>query len=276
MQEIITARDCLIYFSKKHKGDWNKIYMEIKAHNAITEKPQLPEGVNAITILEMSERLQRIFNQQPFVLYYKGDIGLLEEAFDKGVGILGSRNATDYGLLKAVELSRYCAFSGYPVVCSLAKGIEEQAIRACLEVGGKPVVFLASSLDQIYPSELKGLAEEVAEKGLLITEYPPNTYITGDKVVRRSRLTGALPKVSVVIEADKRSGTMITVGFALNAGRDVGAVPTHVGKNDGANYLIQQGAYPVLKGEDIDTLLGSEKGEVQHGQINSSDQVGQC
>ena len=218
-------------------------------------KPSLPQDIKTITVTDFIEDKGNVINRPPFVLYCKGNTDLFYEAFDYGVSIIGSREATPNGVGMAQKLAKHCAEKNYPVVCPLCPGIAEQAIATSLSNNGKPIVFLSSGFDNIYPPSMKELAELVAEKGLLITEYPPDVKINQKNIAARNRIIGALPKATIIVEAKKHSGTLITAAFALNAGRDVGVVPQQVNPEDACNEMIRDGAFPVIDETDIDLML---------------------
>lgn len=172
------------------------------------------------------------------------------------VGMVGARNASSAGQKMTGILARDLGSAGFVVVSGLARGIDAAAHRASLETG--TVAVLAGGMDRIYPEENTPLAEDiVAQGGMLVTEMPMGWEPRARDFPRRNRLVSGLSLGVVVVEAAKRSGSLITARLALEQNREVFAVPGSPldPRAEGGNSLIQQGARLVLSAEDIiDTL----------------------
>ena len=174
------------------------------------------------------------------------------------LAIVGTRFATPYGLETAARLARAAAQAGFSVVSGLARGIDGAAHEATLQVGGRAIAVLAGGLAQIYPSEHAGLANEVSQQGLLVTELPPQTRPTAGAFPRRNRLISGLSLGILVVEAPDRSGALITAQLGLEQGREVFAVPGQINRpaSRGCHQLIRDGATLVESLDDVIEQLG--------------------
>lgn len=210
-------------------------------------------GIRLLTMQDASypERLRAI-HQPPMVLYTKGR----PVAFDGEValGIVGTRDATAYGAWAAAKLSMDLTRSGALVVSGMAQGIDAAAVRGALKAGGPVVSVLAGGLDVIYPREHRGLYEDVAAAGTLISEYPPGTEHRAGHFPIRNRIISGLSVGVIAVESKRYGGTMHTIGHALDQDRDVFAVPGPIGseQSEGTNRLIQEGsAKLILNASDV-------------------------
>lgn len=186
----------------------------------------------------------------PSVIYTKGDVSLNSEPM---VAVVGSRDATPYGLEMTRRLSYDLASAGVTVVSGLARGIDTAAHKAALEAGGRTVAILGSGLDKVYPQRNIGIAQKIAERGALLTEYPPGVSALPQHFPRRNRVISGICKGVLVVEAAFKSGAMLTVSWALEQNREVFAVPGSAlsEKSKGTNRLIRQGAKLTTTVEDI-------------------------
>ncbi len=174
------------------------------------------------------------------------------------VALVGSRHASAYGREVAEYLGGELARAGVCVVSGMARGVDAAAHRGALAAGGHTVAVWGSGPDRVYPREHAELAREIAEHGCLLTEYPPGSPPLAHHFPERNRLIAGLAQVVVVVEADERSGALITARLALDEGRDVMAVPGSVFSrlSTGPNGLIRAGAAPVLGADDVLQALG--------------------
>jgi DNA processing protein len=178
----------------------------------------------------------------PSPLYICGDAALFKRP---AIAVVGSRNASLQGLYIASELSKGLAEAGFLVVSGLARGIDGAAHRAALKSPlGKTSAICGTGLDRVYPYEHLALAQAVAHSGLLVSEFPPGVGPRPFHFPRRNRLIAALALGVVVVEASKRSGSLITARLAAELGREVFAVPGSIlgGYSEGCHSLIQNGA----------------------------------
>lgn len=195
-------------------------------------------------------RLLREIDQPPPVLFVRGSI---EPEDDWAVAVVGTRRVTTYGRQVAEELGAFLAQNGITVVSGLARGVDRIAHEAALKAGGRTVGVLGSGVDRIYPPEHQHLAELMAKQGAVISDYPLGTPPDSANFPPRNRIISGLSKASIVVEASQESGALITATFAVNQGREVFAVPGGIysPQSKGANRLIQDGAHPLLRFEDI-------------------------
>lgn len=186
----------------------------------------------------------------PPVLYVQGKKELLTSC---NVALVGSRAATSYGHRIAFSLARDLATQGVTVVSGLALGIDAEAHSGALSVSGPTTAVLGCGLDVIYPQQNRSLYEQIRKDGVLVTEYPLGTSPEGFRFPARNRIIAGMSFGVVVVEAARKSGSLITAEFALEEGRDVFAVPGQVDsyKSTGSHWLLQQGAKLVLSAEDI-------------------------
>lgn len=191
----------------------------------------------------------------PSPLYICGDATLLQRP---AIAIVGSRNASLQGLYIASELSVGLTEAGFLIVSGLARGIDGAAHRAALKAPlGKTAAICGTGLDRTYPYEHLALAEAVAHSGLLLSEFAPGVGPKPSHFPKRNRLIAALALGVVVVEASKRSGSLITARLAAELGREVYAVPGSIlgGHSEGCHSLIQNGAKLVHTLGDILTEL---------------------
>ena len=244
----------LVYLSIKYKGKWEDIYKAI----AEKQKVDLDEAeekikkldCNYLTILDENYPQEfKTIEKPPFVIFYRGDINLLNSK-NKRVAIIGSRENSSHGekiTIKTIDdiNSDVCVVSG------LAKGIDSIAQKRCLKRNIKTIAILGNGLNHFYPLENKDLQKDIETKGLVISEYPPFSKSCKENFPVRNRIIAALSRKVLVVEAKKRSGTMITVSYALEFGKDVCCYPERANIESGCNFLIQQGARLVCNTKDF-------------------------
>lgn len=175
------------------------------------------------------------------------------------VAIVGARRPTVYGLEVANRLAKDLALAGVAVVSGLARGVDGAAHVGALDAEGKTWAVLGSGLDCVYPKEHERLAERILKGcGALISEYPLGFSPKKEHFPKRNRIIAALADGLVVVEAGEKSGTLITVGFALDLGREVMAVPGSVfsERSKGTHALIRQGAQLVQNATEVLEALG--------------------
>ena len=211
------------------------------------------------------EALHDLDREAPAALMGRGDPALLARlADDPGITVVGSRRGSAYGRGVARELGRMLAATGLPVISGLALGIDTAAHRGAVEGGGATIAVLGSGPDRAYPPSNRRLFSRVAEEGgVVVSELPPGAGAFRWTFPARNRIMAALGAMIVVVEAAERSGSLITVGFAQDLGRAVGAVPGPVNSwlSDGANALLADGAVVVRGAEDVlDHVLGPGEG----------------
>ena len=208
-------------------------------------------GAEALSFEDSSyPALLRQIADPPPVIYILGKKELLQ---GDAVAIVGSRAATVYGKRTAFSLAESLARFKVGVVSGLALGIDAEAHAGSLAAGGATVAVLGCGLDVVYPRQNSNLYRKISAHGVLVSEYPLGTRPEGFRFPARNRIIAGLSQGVVVVEAAKKSGSLITAQLALDYDREVFAVPGQVDshKSAGAHWLLQQGAKLVLRAEDI-------------------------
>jgi DNA processing protein len=194
--------------------------------------------------------------RRPAVLFVRGDLGVLDA---RRVGIVGTRNATQRGRETAAQFGYELASAGVVVLSGLAKGIDGAAHRGALAVeGSTPVAVVGNGPDQPYPKMHADLWDAVAERGALISEWPPGTNPDAFRFPLRNRILAGLVEVLVVVESRERGGSLITAREAAERGVDVFAVPGPVQSRAsfGTNRLLCDGVAPATEVADVLMALG--------------------
>ncbi len=195
-------------------------------------------------------RLLRLSSDPPPHLFLRGRL-IDEDAL--AIAVVGSRRATAYGLDVATRIAAGLAGAGFTVVSGLARGIDAAAHRGALHAGGRTLAFLGSGLNRIYPAEHLELAEKITARGAVLSEFPFGTPPLRAHFPRRNRAIAWISWATVVIEAARDSGSLITAGLALDEGRAVYAVPGPVDAPNaaGTNALLRDGALVCRSAADI-------------------------
>lgn len=199
---------------------------------------------------DFPELLREIFAPPP-VLYAKGNI---QSAFSRhSIAVVGTRNPTAYGKNATEHLVKDLTGHSIAVISGLASGIDSFAHRTCIESKGTTIAVLGCGIDTIYPAANRHLAQQVQEQGALVSEFPIGTEPLAFNFPRRNRIISGLSAGVLVIEAGKKSGSLITAHFALQQGREVFAVPGSIfsEKSEGTFNLIKSGAVPVRSAQDV-------------------------
>ena len=198
----------------------------------------------------------------PCRLWVRGDASSLHR---HAVAIVGSRRASHGAVEIARRLARDLARIGLTVVSGLARGCDAAAHRGALDAGGTTVAVLGSGIDVMYPPEHDALAAEIVERGAIVSEFPRGAPPLPFQFRQRNRLISGLALGVVVIEANERSGSLITAGCALTQGREVMVVPgtVHAGRNRGGHLLIRDGASLVENADDVLGVLMSSLPSLQ-------------
>jgi DNA processing protein len=193
----------------------------------------------------------------PLVLFGLGEASLLNEV---NVAVVGTRRPTAYGQAAAYKLSRDLAELEVCVVSGMARGVDTAAHRAALDVGGKTIAVFGCGVDMVYPAENRDLASEIADSGLLLSEFPMGTPAYPQNFPLRNRIVSGLSCGVLVVEGSQYSGSSITARLAMEHGREVFAVPGNITSRMslGPNLLIKQGATLVQNANDVITQLPSQ------------------
>jgi len=206
---------------------------------------------SSVTIVdpEYSPLLKEIVDP-PFALFYRGDLSLLQKPL---VAMVGSRRASAYGTNAAAHLARQLVSAGVAIVSGLARGIDAASHQATLDARGATIAILGTGIDIIYPRSHTRLTREIAERGLLLTEFPAGTPPLAANFPIRNRVISGISLGTVIIEATGRSGSLITARTAAEQGREVCAVPGSIfsAGSEGTHRLIQYGAKLVHDANDV-------------------------
>ena len=206
----------------------------------------------SVTILDdpaYPSALREIADPPP-VLYVRGEI---TPADDWAIAVVGTRRASPYGRQVTERIVPDVARAGVTIVSGLARGIDTHAHRAALTAGGRTIAVLGSGLDRLYPEENSALADQIAQNGAVLSEFPLGTPPDAVNFPRRNRIVSGLARATLVIEADMKSGAIITATRAAEQGRDVFAVPGSIFSPFSAlpHQLIREGARVVTEAADI-------------------------
>ncbi len=249
------GREILVYLAIKNKGEWDAIYLAIQNKEKIDNEEVVKYEIaklkcKYVTILDVDypSSLRQAY-RPPFVLFYYGDLSLISD-YRSCISLVGTRNPSNYGKEITASIAGNLA-KDYVIVSGLARGIDAISHKAAIDNGGKTVAILGSGIDNCYPKENLHLYEEIKNNHLLISEYPFNVEPDKEHFPKRNRLIAVLSCATVVTEAKYRSGTSITVGVALNAGRSICAVPHEANKESFCNRLIADGARLVESANDV-------------------------
>lgn len=186
----------------------------------------------------------------PHLLYVRGGI---QSADAKAIAIVGSRQCTPYGKRVTERLAADLARAGYTIVSGLARGIDGAAHRGALDAGGRTIAVLAGGLSSIYPPDHEDLARDVEARGALVSETPMAMQPQRGMFHARNRLISGLSRAVVIVEANERSGALITARHAAEQGREVFAIPANVdsGTSAGTLRLLRQGARLIRHADDL-------------------------
>ena len=191
----------------------------------------------------------------PSIIWRIGQLSTLDRPV---VAIVGTRQATPYGVRVCRELAGALARAGACVVSGMARGIDGIAHRAALDAGGKTAAVLGTGVDIAYPPSHRRLHASIAASGLLLSELPPGAHSHGGSFPQRNRLIAALARLTIIIEAPVKSGALYTARDANDLNRDVGVVPGPIDspKCEGSNLLLRDGAHAIMSAADAISLLG--------------------
>lgn len=196
------------------------------------------------------EILKNIYDP-PLSLYIRGNKKILK---GNNIAIVGCRECSQYGKNVAQELAYNISKQGINIISGLAKGIDGIAHKGAIIAGGKTIAVLGNGLDTMYPLENISLAKKILETGgAIISEYPLGEKPQKQNFPERNRIITGISRGIIVVEAKKKSGTLITVDFALEQGRDVFVVPGNINalNSTGTNELIKQGAKLITSYTDV-------------------------
>jgi DNA processing protein len=205
----------------------------------------------------------------PLWMFLEGDASLLQQ---QSVALVGSRHATPQGLQNAQAFARDLARQGWVIVSGLAAGIDTAAHEGALAAEGGTIAVVGTGLDQVYPRANQNLALRIAHHGLMVSEFPLGTPPLRNNFPLRNRIIATLTRGTLVVEAAPQSGSLITARQAVEAGREVFAVPgsIHSPQSRGCHVLLKQGAKLVETAQDVIEELGAIAGRDLTGSATAS------
>ena len=245
--------EILLYFSLKYQGDFMKIYHAIEQKEKVDEKEKkiylshLHSSYITILSKEYPDSLKNIACP-PFVLYYHGDISLLQQP---SVAVVGMRQPNAYGQEATCWIVDEIVRAKHVVVSGMALGIDSIAHQEALLKQGRTIAVLGSGINVCYPAQHQDLYDTLKKEQLIISEYPENTPPRKFYFPQRNRLISGLCGKLVVVQAHLKSGTMITVNHALEQGKSVYCIPGRVNDPIGCNTLISQGAKMIIEAKEL-------------------------
>jgi DNA processing protein len=205
-------------------------------------------------------RLLREIPDPPPLLYYRGEVLPSENTGETPcIAIVGTRDPSDYGRRWTRKISAALAREGFTVVSGLATGVDTEAHLTCLRTGGRTIAVLGTGVDLVYPWANRGLAKDIAEHGLMLSEYPAGTQPDRVHFPRRNRIIAGLSRAVLVLEAPHKSGALITARLANDYCRDVYALPGSLDspRSKGCLDLLNHGAQVILGEGHLMELLGA-------------------
>ncbi len=231
-----------------------KIYSFYNKEFINLEKEIKKYKINLLFINEKTypELLKKEF-APPLVLFYKGDISLLNS---RTISMVGTRTPSLYGRKYAKFFAEELSLNNISVVSGMARGIDTESHKGALK-NGKTIAVLGSNLIKIYPASNKKLYFQVIENGCAISEFSPFYPTLSSNFPIRNRIIAYLSPLTFVVEAKKKSGSLITAFLAIDAGRDIAAIPSNIDSktSEGTNYLIKNGGFLIQTIDDILSLL---------------------
>ena len=276
-QKKIRLRECMksaeaIYYIEEiqlrqfgflNDNECNKIMQAGKNRQFQSDYEKMVEkGIRFVPYFseEYPESLKEI-SDYPYALYVKGS---LPQKTTRKAAIIGARRCTPYGEKYAIDFARALAECGVEIISGMARGIDGMGHRGALLAGGRTYAVLGSGADVCYPREHIGLYVDILEQGGgILSEQPPGTAPLPYNFPARNRIISGLSDAVLVMEAGRKSGSLITVDLALEQGKDIYALPGPVNSalSDGCNHLIRQGAGILLSPEALLEEWGIAKKE---------------
>lgn len=238
----------ILYYAIKYHGEWQRITKAIAEHEPWS---CVSYQGKYVTIAEDAypASLRRL-RYAPWILFYEGNLQYLQES---GIAIVGAREASPYGIGRAIHVTRLLK-ERYVIISGLARGIDALAHKEALS--HRSIAVIGCGLDVVYPKENEMLYQQLRQHHVIVSEYPVGTRPLAFHFPWRNRIIAALSQGVVVVAARKRSGTLLTVNEALELDIPVYCVPHPMDESEGygCNLLISQGANILVDDEDIEQI----------------------
>ena len=250
-----------IFDAKEELLEKTGIFLPEDIYNIVKSKAEInledkyrimeKQGIKMVTIEDEDypEKF-RIYEDKPLWLFYKGS---MPSADEKMIGMVGARNCSEYGRSMAENIANKLSLYSISVVSGMARGIDVAAHRGALAGRGRTYAVLGCGVDICYPRENISTYMEIIANGGIISEYPPGTQPVAWQFPYRNRIISMLSDAVAVIEAKRKSGSLITTDYALKYGKDIFALPGRVTDvlSEGCNDLIKTGAFALTEAEDM-------------------------
>ena len=226
-----------------------------KAEKELADAKRLGVDIMSLDADDYPKLLKQI-DDPPHILYKKGS---LVRQDNLAIAIVGSRTCSQYGFEQASRFAHLLASSGFTIISGLARGIDTAAHRGAIAAGGRTIAVQGRGLAGVFPPENAELANNIVDNGALISELPVNFEPIGANFPARNRIIAGMSLATIVIEAKKRGGALITARLAMEYNRDVMAVPGRIDNpcSEGPNSLIRDGATLITGIDDIMEVLGT-------------------
>ncbi|WP_346869502.1 DNA-processing protein DprA [Clostridium sp. UBA5119] len=251
----MVINDNMTLLPKKIVEKFQKSY--IKIEELAAEECKSIKDIHICTMYDIDYPISLLrYEDAPFGMFYKGNISMINEK--KNISIVGSRKCSRYGIDVTNSMVEQLSPYEINIVSGMAKGIDSVAHRAAIKNNINTIAVLGSGIDVIYPKENYRLYHEILEKGgCIISEFPLGTPPLSRNFPMRNRIISGMCELLVVTEGGEKSGTLITVGAALEQGKNIIVVPGSIFSSEsrGTNKLIKDGAYVYTDIEDVLNLL---------------------
>ena len=217
---------------------------------------------------EYPDKLKEVIDP-PQKLFYIGDISLLKH---ECISIVGTRRASPYGKWVGYEISKKLSNYGFTIVSGMAEGIDTQAHLGALDNDAKTIAVLGTPIDVCFPKSNEKIYKQIAEKGLIVSEYDSGAVTGSWSFPQRNRIISGLSSKVIVVEGTMKSGSMITAKLAVEQSRDLYAVPGNINNPNsiGTNNLISDGAVPIISLDELANTLGISPEEFHYEDMQLS------
>lgn len=247
--------DILLYFALKYDGDFNSIYKALESKEVVDDqlyerlKSKFKCKYTTLVSKDYPNKLKEI-DCPPFVLFYYGDLSLLE---DKIVAVVGKRKSSEYGKRITKNITSELVKNDYTIISGISTGTDANAHQTVINENGRTIAISGCGIDLIYPKNNQDLYDLIKNDHLLISEYPYDIKPEKKRFIKSNRLISGLSNGVIVTECDKESASMIVTRFAIEQSKDVYCVPSNIDSEyQGCNQLIKHGADIFISVKDLE------------------------